>query len=194
MHGVRGLGAAALIMLLYSGAACADAKQDLIASFQKMMAKGRYTAQMVTEVKGRSYPSQLEVVLPDRFHVRSQDSEAVILPEGTWMQVGGQWMKMPINMTQMIRGYTREAMEKGMASIEDVQLVGSEKVGGCTADLYRYRSSGEYMGFKNTGSLVAAVCRDTGLPVRLVYEGTRNEKVTVLYDYSREVVIRPPAG
>jgi len=50
------------------------------------------------------------------------------------------------------------------------------------------------MGFKNTGSLVAAVCRDTGLPVRLVYECKRNEKVTVLYDYSREVVIRPPAG
>lgn len=191
---LRCLAVAVTALILDPAPALADAREDLVAAFHKAMSKGHYTAQVLTEAKGRPYQSRVAVIFPDRFHLRTPDSEMVILPEGTWMQAGGQWMKVPMDMSRMIRSYSKEAMENGMAGIREVRVEGSEEVEGCLADLYHYEASGEFMGVKSASRLVAAVCRDSGLPVRLVSTGERGEKVTILYDFDSEVTIRPPGG
>lgn len=173
------------------GAALADDRAVLIEAFSKAMAKGSYSMQMETQVKGKPYSTQMKVMFPDRYHMRTPDTEIIILPEGTWMNAGGQWMKVPMNMSQMIAGYSKQAMEEGMGSISDVTRTGSEDIDGCTADLYSYRTSGEFMGVKNASTQVAAICRDNGLPVRLVSEG--KDAVTIHYDFESEVRISPPS-
>jgi hypothetical protein len=185
-----------LLLVLASAAlpavATADDRALLIDAFTKAMARGSYAMQIETEVKGRPYRTEMKVSYPDRYHMRSPDTEIIILPQGTWMNAGGQWMKVPMNMSQMIAGYSKEAMQQGMASISEVRREGSEAIDGCTADLYRYRTSGEFMGVKQASTQVAAICRDTGLPLRLVTEG--KSAVTIHYDFSSEVRIAPPNG
>ncbi len=170
--------------------AMADERAAVVDAFSKAMEKGRYSAEMVTEVKGRPYTTQMKVVFPDRFHMKSPDAEFIILPQGTWMNAGGQWMKMPMNMSKVIAGHSKQAMEQGMAAVVNVSRVGTAEVKGCTSDLYSYRAEGEYMGLKNSGDVEAAVCRDSGLPVRLVSKG--RDSVTIHYDFESEVEIRPP--
>lgn len=175
---------------LLSGQAMADERDAVVEAFGKAMAKGHYIAEMVTQVKGRPYTTEMKVVFPDRYHMKSPDAEFIILPQGTWMNAGGRWMKMPMNMSEMIAGHSRQAMEQGMGAVANVSRVGTAEIRGCTSDLYSYRVDGEYMGMKNSGEVEAAICRDTGLPVRLVSEG-RNA-VTIHYDFESTVAIDPP--
>ena len=175
---------------LHSGAALADDRATVIEAFTKAMAKGQYTAQMVSQVKGRPYTTELQVVFPDSYRMKSPDAEFIILPKGTWMNAGGQWMKVPMNMSKMIAGHSKQAMEKGVDSLTDVRRAGTEDINGCTSDIYHYRASGEYMGLKNSSEVQAAICRDSGLPVRLVSEG--RESVTIHYDFESPVTIRAP--
>jgi hypothetical protein len=185
-----------LILVMASAAlpmaAAADDRALLIDAFTKAMARGNYSMQIDTEMKGRPYRTEMKVSYPDRYHMRSPDAEIIILPQGTWMNAGGQWMKVPMNMSQMIAGYSKEAMQQGMSAISEVRREGSESIDGCTTDLYRYRTSGDFMGVKKASTQVAAICRDTGLPLRLVTEG--KDAVTIHYDFSSEVRIAPPNG
>ncbi|MCK7594084.1 hypothetical protein [Pseudomarimonas salicorniae] len=180
--GIALLGASALV--------AASDRDELVDAFEKAMDKGRYSARIDTQVNGRPYGTEMQVIFPDRYHLRTPDTEMVILPQGTWMNAGGQWMKMPINMSQQIASYSREAMKRGMASVSDVVQQGSETINGCESDLYRYRASGEFMGVKDSTQAVAAICRDSGLPVRVVSTGSQS--VTIHYDFESEVSIEAP--
>lgn len=176
--------------LLAAGPALADDRADLARAFERAMSGGHYTAQIETQVRGKPYVTEMRVVFPDRFHMKTPDAEMVILPQGTWMNAGGQWMKMPVNMSQQIAGYSKEAMQEGLSSLAEVTRTGSENIDGCTSDLYRYRVSGQFMGVKDASTAEAAVCRDNGLPVRVVSQG--KDAVTIRYDFSSPVVIEPP--
>lgn len=179
-----------LLAALCAGGAAASDRDELVKAFDKAMDKGRYSASIETQMRGRPYSTEMKVIFPDRYHMRTPDAEIIILPQGTWMNAGGQWMKMPMNMSQQIASYSREAMKRGMASVTEVTRHGSETIAGCESDLYRYRASGEFMGVKDSSQAIAAICRDSGLPVRVVSVGA--EPVTIHYDFESEVSIAPP--
>lgn len=181
-------------MLLPIGTtALADPQAEVEGAFRKVMADKSYNAVITSEAKRRTTVIHMVVELPDRFHMKTEGMEVIILPDGTWMNAGGQWMRAPVNMSQMIAGYTGEAIEKGVDSIGKVEYVGEEDVQGCASKNYRYSQSGEFMGMKSSGEALVSICQSNGKPVRIVSkEQGKSDTVTIVYDWETPVNIRAP--
>jgi hypothetical protein len=172
--------------------ASADARQELVNAFERAMAQGRFIATVETEGK-RASTVEMRVQLPDRFHMRTADTEMIILPQATWMNADGQWMKFPMNMSKAIEGYSQRGIEEGMAALRDVREVGRANVQGCDSTLYAYRTEGKFMGVESRSDVEAAICGETGFPVRLVSQDRKGRpEAAILYDFSTDFEIRPP--
>ncbi len=185
--------ALALAAALVAGAAHADARDDVVAAFHKVMEDGSYRMTMTADTDQGPMETRMDVQWPDRFHMKHAGGEFIILPAGTWMNAGGQWMKVPMNMSQMIDAYSKDAMEKGVDAIRDVTLVGEETVQGCDARHYRYNASGEFMGVKSDSESEVWICEDSGLPVQMVSgERGKDARVRIVYDWDATIDIRAP--
>ena len=84
----------------------ADPKADILAAHAAMMAKGKFRTVNKVTSNGETSTSTNVVQWPDRYQIKTKDMEMIILPEGTWMNQGGQWMKMPMNMAGMVKQLT----------------------------------------------------------------------------------------
>lgn len=183
----------AIVLLPLSTLAFADARQEVESAFRQVLSDKSYNATITTQEKRRNVTMHMKVQLPDRFHMKTDDVEIIVLPEGTWMNASGQWMRSPVNMSQMIAGYTGEAMEKGIGSIGRVEYLGEERVEGCNSKNYRYSQSGEFMGMRSSSEALLSICQTNGKPVRIVStEKGKTESVTIVYDWETPVDIRPP--
>jgi hypothetical protein len=183
----------ALALLLSAAApALADDRADLVAAFGKGFAKGSFRAEMQVMVDGKPMTTRTDVQWPDRYHMRTSDMEVIILPQGTWMNPGGsgQWMPVPMDMSAMIKGFSKQGLDDNLAALTDVRKVGSAEVAGCASSLYRYRTAGEFLGVARDAEAEVAVCDRTGLPVRVVTGD--QDPVTVLYDFEAAIDIQPP--
>jgi len=170
-----------VLALAVPSPALADARAELISAFGKAFDHEAYRIE-VDSPGQRGGQAQIDVQLPDRFHMRSAEGEFIIHPQGTWAQQGGQWMRMPMDMSSMVASYAQPSREEAEAELTRVERIGEEEVRGCTSTLYRYTNP--------EGTAVAAVCRDTGLPVRIQTEGA--QPVTLYYDFDTAIDIRPP--
>jgi hypothetical protein len=182
-----------MVLLGIAGQACADARSDVLAAFDAAMEKKSYRATSTVEAKGRSTRTVIDVRLPASFHMRSPDTEMIILPGTSWMNSGGQWMKLPMDMSKTVQGLTLSAMKEGANLVRDVKELEPETVAGCAATRYGYRTEGRIMGVDVAADVELAVCDDTGLPVRLVSVDPKGKSRTVIdYDYDTPVDIRAP--
>lgn len=194
MHRTLTLLCSFAVLSLGADAARADARDEVIAAWENTMARGSYRMQMSTESRGRTQSQEIDVQLPSSFHMRSPETEMVMLPQGTWMRVKGSWMRMPVNVSQMAEAYSADAIEQGKQSLQQVERVGEGVVEGCDAVTYRYTSSGKFMGIRNDSTTEMAVCKDSGLPRLLTSTsgGRRADTVRIVYDFEAAIDIRPP--
>ncbi len=194
MHRTLTLLCSFAVLSLGADAARADARDEVIAAWENTMARGSYRMQMSTESRGRTQSQEIDVQLPSSFHMRSPETEMVMLPQGTWMRVNGSWMRMPVNVSQMAEAYSADAIEQGKQSLQQVERVGEGVVEGCDAVTYRYTSSGKFMGIRNDSTTEMAVCKDSGLPRLLTSTsgGRRADTVRIVYDFEAAIDIRPP--
>jgi hypothetical protein len=184
---------AAFALAALSSQALADARGEVMAAFEAAMAKKSYRAVSVSEHRGKSFESQIQVQLPGSFHIKSPESEVIVLPSGTWMNAGGQWMKLPMDMSKMIQGISLTAMKEGANLVQDVRELPDAEVAGCASSQYAYRTSGEVMGIKADADVEIAICDDTGLPVRIISTDIKGKsRTTITYDYEAPVDIRAP--
>lgn len=189
-HTVKTLG---LLAALAAGAAHADARDEVTAAFGKMMEEGSYRMHMTADTRQGKVESTMDVQWPDRFRMKHDSGEFIILPAGTWMNAGGQWMKVPMNMSQMIQGYSKDAMQKGVDAIQEVTLLGEDTVQGCDSKRYGYSARGEFMGVKSNSETEVWICQDNGLPVQMVSkERGKNDTVRIVYDWDTKIDIRAP--
>lgn len=184
---------AGALALSVVGTAQADPRAEVVAAFEKAMDDGSYRMHMSADTRKGKVESTMDVQWPDRFRMKTDGGEFIILPSGTWMNMGGQWMKSPVNMGQMIQGYTKDAMEQGVAAIQQVTLMGEERVQGCDAKHYSYSAKGEFMGVKSDAETEVWVCQDSGLPIQLKSnERGKKDVVTMVYDWDADIDIRAP--
>jgi hypothetical protein len=172
----------------------ADARDDVVAAWQKTLDHGSYRMRMEVESRGRTTIQELDVQLPASFHMRSPDSEMIMLPQGTWMRVDGNWMQMPMNMSRMVDAYSSDAIEEGKRGLVEVERIGEGMVEGCDAISYRYTTRGKFMGITSDSTTEMAVCKDSGLPRKLTStSGKRGQDtVRIVYDFDTAIDIRPP--
>lgn len=177
-----------------AGTAHADPRAEVVAAWEKAMTHGSYRMQMSSESRGRTNTQEIDVQLPSSFHMRSAETEMVMLPQGTWVRVNGSWMRMPVNMSQMAEAYSSDAIEQGKQSLQQVERVGEGMVEGCDAVTYRYTSSGKFMGVKSDSSTEMSVCKASGLPRLLTSTSgkRRPDTVRIVYDFDAAIDIRPP--
>ena len=178
---------------LAAGPVLADPRQEVMDAFTKAFARGEYIARITTQVSGKPYIMHMQVEWPNKFHMKNPDTEMVILPQGTWMNAGGNWMKMPVDMSKMIEGYSKEAVDQGLQGMVDVRETGSEDINGCASKVYQYTATGRFMGVENNSEAEVAICGDSGYPVRLktLEKGSR-DSVSIDYDFTADVSIVAP--
>jgi hypothetical protein len=196
MTSVRTLAAAFLLggVALGSGDdARADARAEVTAAFQSAMQAQSYRLHI--EIANRRGPirSQMDVQLPDRFHMRADEAEFIVVPEGTWINAAGRWMKIPVDMSAQLRGYRLQDIGEASAKLESIEKVGSETVDGCESTLYRYATTSSFAGRRSDDDVELAVCEASGKPIRLrSTPKKKGDEVVIRYDFDAAIDIAPP--
>jgi hypothetical protein len=187
----------ALVFAAAAPVARADdgARTELIALWQKMFDARdlAFSADIVTtDKKGRETRSQMRTNWPNRFHMKSADTEFIIIGDSTWMKPEGQgWMKFPMSMKKIIDQYTPEVMKASMDGMTNVRHVGDEDVDGVSCKVFSYDFDVKVMGFRSKGTSTIYLSKDTGYPARVVTDGEAlGERSKTVVDYSYDPNIR----
>lgn len=184
------LSIALCLSVLAPVAARAGAREELIEALAAAMRRTSYRVEVASETNS-SLNAQVDVQLPDRFHLRSANGEFIVHPQGTWVRQAGQWSKLPADLSQTLRGFGPPDPAQAAASIVEVEFLGEEVVAGCRSRNYRYRSKDGQFVSESAGKMLLSVCQDTGLPVRM--QGRQGEDPVVLnYDFDAQLDIQPP--
>lgn len=198
----RLLGVLMLSSLLFAAAPAfaeaPDARAELIGLWQKMTARGDLAFKATSRItSGKSKPLTMvmKVQWPNRFHMKNDQSEMIILPGGTWMNVNGSWMKMPIDMQKMIAQFTPEMTKKSMEATKNVRFVGLDTIGGKPVKVYEYDFDTEMMGINSSGSSKISLDIVAGYPLRVETTGKAMGKTSttvVDYEYDDSINIQSP--
>ena len=178
--------------------AVSDARTDLIGLWEKMVGKHDLSYRVNSTItSGRDKPikQMVEVQWPNRFHMKSDQSEMIILPSGTWMNMDGNWMKMPIDMQKIIAQFTPEAMRQSMEMTQNVRFVGLDTVNGTPVKVYLYDFDGKVMGIRSSGQSKMFLGIADGYPLRIETTGKamgRDSTTIAEYEYDDSIRIEAP--
>lgn len=182
-------------LALASPALRADARTELLASYDKMLEARAYRFTQKIESGKQSFTQEGAVILPDRFHVKSPHGEFIATPEAVWMNAGGQWTRMPIGTEALRKQFSADAIADLKQSIYEVEDLGEREIEGRATRAYRYRSEGQAMGIKAKSEGVTYVELASGLPIRTEIDseamGRKTRSVQDL-TWSDDVVIDAP--
>ena len=181
--------------LLLAAPAHADPKADILAAHEAMMAKGKFRTETRSISSGETTVSTNEVQWPDRFHMKSKDMEMIILPEGTWMNQGGQWMKMPMNMAGMVKQLTPDAIKQSYDNMTNVQQLDDAEVEGEAVHVYEYDTTATIMGIKADSHVKLYVGKSSGLILRQDVDGKAmgvGSQTISTYTYDPDINIQAP--
>lgn len=184
-----------LAFLILTGAAAAHADLDdaVFAAFDAMNEKKTYRVTTITQEHGKFIETWTAVKLPDTFHIESPNSETIVTSSDTWKRTDGEWIWLPVDASAMFKNYIFEAMNRGPDTLKDVQAIGDETLLGCVARKYRYRAEAEFMGSIVESTQELFVCRNTGLPIRVVItDATGEYRGESRYDFETPVSIQAP--
>lgn len=189
---------AAMLFGSVASADSTDARTDLAALWGKMTAQHdlAFKATMTsTDHKGRVTDMVMKVQWPNRFHMKTKESEIIILPNGTWMNAGGQWMKLPVDMQKMIAQFSPEMVDKTIESSSDVRFIGLDQIDGKPVKVYLYNYDTKVMGISSTGQSKVYLSVVSGFPLRVENDGKamgKASKSVIDYDYDADIHISAP--
>ncbi len=185
----------ALLCILVLRPAHADPRASVQHAFEAVLAAGGFRGYAQGQVFGPGLPSmsgEVEVVFPDRIHVRTEQLEFIALPQSAWINTFGVWTQTDRALLP-VTAFDIKAMRQAIASIKDVQVEGTAKTSQCLAHVYRFRSSGRLPGSGGDGDLRTWLCDDSGRPARLEATDAHSaERVVVDFDWSRRADVRAP--
>lgn len=173
----------------------AAVRAELVAQWRKMFdARDLAFSAVVssTDKKGRVTRSDMRVNWPNRFHMKSAESEFIIIGDSTWMKAEGQgWMKFPMSMKKVIDQYTPEVMKASMDGMTNVRFVGDEDVDGVACKVFSYDFDVKVMGFRSKGTSTIYLSKDSGYPVRVISDGeAMGQRTKTVVDYTYDPTIR----
>ncbi|MDZ4812291.1 MAG: hypothetical protein SGI99_06695 [Pseudomonadota bacterium] len=195
-----GLALISLIVFAVAPASADDvgARSELIGLWQKMFASRDLAFQVTSSIttgKDKPIRSVMRVQWPNRFHMKTDQSEMIILPGGTWMNADGNWMKLPIDMQKLIAQFTPEMMQQSLDATKNVRFVGLETVNGKPVKVYTYDFDGKVMGIHSSGTAKVFLSIVDGYPLRIETTGTAMRKTTTTiaeYEYDNSIRIEAP--
>ncbi len=114
--------------LIVPALAHADAMSDLLAAQQKLY-DSRYVTEIVSTSDGDDTRVEGRFDTIKRIHMITPQAEIIVLPEGTWMKMGGNWMKSPMDISNMMKAYLPSSAAEMRENISNVKDEGMVKVG-----------------------------------------------------------------
>ncbi len=190
----------ALVMLVSAPIAFAnDAVEVLRRSHEAMVKRGYFVCEMTADAGGRNVDSRVEVVWPDRYHITSSgdgvNTELIVVPGSTWMKQGGQWMKLPMDMGQMIKAFQPDSLKEALDGITNAEELPRDSVDGKSARVFRYDTQGTVMGVKSKSTIKTWLDEETLLPLMQEVDGEAmgmRSRTTQRYSYPDELKIEAP--
>ena len=173
----------------------AEPRDSVRHAFESVLAAGGFRGYAQGNVFGPGLPAlsgEVDVVFPDRIHVRTSELEFIAMPKAAWINTFGIWTQTQRSLLP-ITAFDMAAMRQAIASIRDVTLEGTAKTSQCAAHVYRFHSSGRLPGARSEGDLRAWLCDGSGKPARLeATDAHTAERVIMDFDWSRRPDVRPP--
>ena len=173
----------------------ADPRVDVQRAFDGVIAAGGFRGYAQGHLFGPGSPAlagDVDVVFPDRIHVRGDALEFVALPDGAWINTFGVWRRTDRSLLP-VTAFDMKEMRRAIASISDVRLEGTAKTSQCPSRVYRFHSSGRLPGAGGEGELRAWLCDGNGRPARLeAVDAASAEKVVFDFDWTRRPDVRAP--
>lgn len=184
---------ASLFCLSAAAPVRADVRDEVITAFRKAMAEDSY--RMSLEVANKRGPvlAQIDVQLPNRFHLSSNEVEFISIGNVAYIHAGGRWTQVAVDMSSQLQGFRITDLEPVAGALADGEARPDEDVKGCKSRVYRYLTTSTIAGRSSQDQAELAVCQISGLPVRLRSSPIKKgEAVTIHYDYDANVDIRVP--
>jgi len=177
--------------------ACADPQAEVQRAFQSVLAAGGLRGYAQGHVFGPGLPAlagEVEIVFPNRIHVRTDSIEFITLADRAWINTFGVWVAADRDLVP-VTAFDVAAMKQAIASIRDVRIEGTAQTSQCAAHVYRFRSSGRLPGGGGDGDLRAWLCDGNGRPARIEATDVRSaQKLIFDFDWSRRADVRAPTG
>ena len=187
--------AACLVLAFVPALAWADARTDVQAAFQRVIAAGGFRAHAEGRVFGPDLPpvsGEIEAVFPDRIRARTDTMEFIITREGAWVSAFGVWTPAERSLLP-VTAFDPASMRQAVASIRDVREEGRAGLRQCASRVYRFRASGQLPGANADGDVRLWICDADGRPARLeAVDAASGGRLSLVFDWSRRPRIEAP--
>lgn len=187
-----------LLGLLIAAPAWADARAEVYAAWDAMVAAKSYRAQIQTSSGGQTYQQTVEIIVPDRFRmIGGPGGDVVGTPQGAFIRLPGQdWTPAPPSVAEMSKSFMSAAyVEQAKRAITAVTALGTEVVAGKPARTYQVEQTMQVLDVESKTSTKLYVDIATGLPVRQEIDASaRGNTAHTLQDisYESDLVIEAP--
>jgi hypothetical protein len=181
--------------LVVASTARSGPKEEILASHEAMVKFGKFHSEGTVTSKDGTQPTWSNVVWPDRFHVRNAGQEFIIVPGKTYMKQGGQWLPFPMDMGQVVKSLTPEALRQGYEAMTNVKDLGESERDGRTVHGYEYDTQLTMMGITAKSHVKLWIDADTKLPVHQESEGEamgQKSQTSIDYTFSDDIDVKAP--
>jgi len=181
--------------MVVASAAHGGPKEEILASHQAMVKFGKFHSEGTVTSKDGPQPTWSNVVWPDRFHVRNAGQEFIIVPGKTYMKQGGQWMPLPMDMSQMVKSLSPDALRQGYDAMTNVKDLGASERGGKSVHGYEYDTQMTLMGITAKSHVKLWIDTDTKLPVHQDSDGEamgQRSQTSLDYTFDAGITVEAP--
>lgn len=179
---------------MFSANAMADARTDVQAALTRLVDDGGFHARVQGHVFGPDVApvsGEVDVIFPDRAHVRSDSLEFIVIGEGAWVSAFDYWAPTSRELLP-VTAFDPPAMRKSIAAIRDVEDQGTAKTAACPARVYRFQATGSLPGADADGEVRLWVCESDRRVARLEAKDRDGQRVVVDFDRTRRPVVSAP--
>lgn len=182
------------LLLATTTASAADARDDVFKAYQKMMGS-KFTIDINTTTGSDTLKSHGEYDTVERIHFKNDKIEMIVLPEGTWMRTGKDWMKPPVDMSGMVKQFVPRSVDDMKAMTKSATDDGMTTFNGQPTHAYSYAVDTTVMGIHVTSTNKIFVDA-AGQIVHVESDGEamgRKSHTTQDVKYDDSIKVSPPA-
>lgn len=170
-----------------------DAKDALLKVFAAQQAAKAWRATQTVDSSGKTSHRTIEYVAPDRYHMKTDTAEVIIIGNKVYQNANGKWSEnaaLAGSFQPMLEEFKKLPVE-----MTDVKTVGTEDVNGIKATVFQYNSSAK-VGDQAVNSAVKVWARPSdNLPIKEEVAGEfagRKSTTTQMFDYDPNIKVEPP--
>ena len=183
----------AAVLAALPALAGATSLEPVLQAFHKLGQSRVHSETTITDDKGKVIQTSADFDTLDRIHTKTDHGEFIILPEGSWMKMGGNWNQPPIDLRAMVKAFMPLG-EDVIRTAKNVSDDGATTFNGQPAHAYSYDTDTTIMGMHITGHskvYLSAAGLVIGSETDSVARGNKSHSVQNIR-YDDTIRVKPP--